>query len=64
MYEDLDPTNRPAGASAMRMHKSPIRLAIVVQHPVHYHLPLFRAIASDSNIDLNVLFMQRANSDD
>ena len=48
----------------MRLHESPIRLAIVVQHPVHYHLPLFRAMASDSNIDVDVLFMQSAPSED
>ena len=37
-----------------------IRLAMVAQHPIHYHLPLYRAIARDPDIDLRVLFMQEA----
>lgn len=37
-----------------------VRLALVVQHPIHYHLPLYRALAGDPDIDLEVLFMQEA----
>ena len=33
---------------------------MVVQHPIHYHLPLYRAIARDPDIELRVLFMQGA----
>ena len=39
--------------------RRPIRLAIVVQYPIHYHLPLFRALDADPDIELAVLFMQR-----
>ena len=38
----------------------PVRLAIVVQYPIHNHLPLHRALAAEPDIDLRVLFMQRA----
>ena len=41
----------------------PIRLAVVVQHPIHYHLPLYRAMVADPHIDVNVLYMQRAWSE-
>jgi glycosyltransferase involved in cell wall biosynthesis len=37
-----------------------VRLAVVAQFPVHYHLPLYRAMAADPDIDVAVLFMQRA----
>ncbi len=37
-----------------------IRLAIIAQHPIHYHLPLYRAIGCDPDIELHVLFMQEA----
>ena len=37
-----------------------IRLAFVVQWPIHYHLPLYRAITADPDIDGDILFMQRA----
>ncbi len=36
-----------------------VRLAVVAQFPVHYHLPLYRAMAVDPDIDAEVLFMQR-----
>ena len=44
---------------AARQHRR-IRLAMVAQHPIHYHLPLYRAIARDPDIELRVLFMQEA----
>ena len=37
-----------------------VRLCIVVQYPIHNHLPLHRALARDPGIDLRVLFMQEA----
>lgn len=37
-----------------------VRLCIVVQYPIHNHLPLHRALASEPDIDLEVLFMQEA----
>ncbi|MBO6783467.1 MAG: glycosyltransferase family 4 protein [Alphaproteobacteria bacterium] len=37
----------------------PYRLGLVAQFPIHYHLPLYRALAEDPDIDLQVLFMQR-----
>ena len=40
----------------------PLRLAVVVQHPIHYHLVLYRAMEADPDIDAEVLFMQRAHS--
>ena len=36
-----------------------VRLCIVVQHPIHNHLPLRHALARDPDIDLRVPFMQR-----
>jgi glycosyltransferase involved in cell wall biosynthesis len=45
------PTDAPSAAK--------LRLAVVAQFPVHYHLPLYRAMAADPDIDVNVLFMQR-----
>lgn len=36
-----------------------MRLGLVAQFPIHYHLPLYRALADDPDIDLQVLFMQR-----
>lgn len=39
--------------------KRPVRLGLVAQFPIHYHLPLYRALADDPDIDLQVLFMQR-----
>ena len=45
----------PAARRRRRM-----RLALVVQHPIHYHLPLYRAIARDPDIELRVLYMQEA----
>ena len=41
------------------MTRTPVRLAVVAQFPVHYHLTLYRAMAADPEIDLAVLFMQR-----
>ena len=35
-----------------------VRLAIVAQFPVHYHLPIYRAVAAEPQIDAEVLFMQ------
>ena len=40
----------------------PLRLAVVAQHPIHYHLVLYRAMEADPDIDAEVLFMQRAHS--
>ena len=37
-----------------------VRLCIVVQYPIHNHLPLHRALAREPDLDLQVLFMQRA----
>src|SRR5436305_3433919 len=34
-----------------------IRLAYVATHPIQYQAPLLRRIASDPEIDLNVLFL-------
>ncbi|MBT4720590.1 MAG: glycosyltransferase family 4 protein [Rhodospirillaceae bacterium] len=42
----------------------PLRLAMVAQFPVHYHLTLYRHLAKDPATDLDVLFMQKAWSDD
>ncbi|MGE0256451.1 MAG: glycosyltransferase family 4 protein [Alphaproteobacteria bacterium] len=36
------------------------RLAMVVQHPIHYHIPLYRAVSADPDIDLDVLYCQAA----
>lgn len=41
----------------------PVRLGLVAQFPIHYHLPLYRALAEDPEIDLEVLFMQKGWSD-
>ncbi len=41
------------------MSNKPLRLAVVAQHPIHYHLPLYRAMADDPDIEVEVLFMQR-----
>ncbi|MBT3808405.1 MAG: glycosyltransferase family 4 protein [Rhodospirillaceae bacterium] len=46
-------------ADAAAAGRTPLRLAVVAQFPVHYHLPLYRAMAADPDIDVNVLFMQR-----
>ena len=43
-----------------RVSRRRTRLGLVAQHPIHYHLPLYRALASDPDIDLQVLFMQEA----
>lgn len=40
-----------------------VRLAVVAQFPVHYHLPLYRAMAADPDIAVEVLFMQRGWSE-
>ena len=37
-----------------------MRLCVVVQYPIHNHLPLYRALAAEPDIDLEVLFMQNA----
>jgi hypothetical protein len=42
----------------------PLRLAMVAQFPVHYHLTLYRHLAKDPATDLDVLFMQKAWSED
>ncbi|MEP4377883.1 MAG: glycosyltransferase family 4 protein [Alphaproteobacteria bacterium] len=42
-----------------RTGRPPLRLAVVAQFPVHYHLPLYRAMAAAPDIDVSVLFMQR-----
>jgi len=34
----------------------PYRLAILASHPIQYHVPLYRALAKRSEIDLTVLF--------
>ena len=33
---------------------------MVIQHPIHYHLPVYRALDEDPDIDLKVLFAQKA----
>ena len=47
----------------MTMAAKPVRLAVAAQFPIHYHLPLYRAMAADPGIVLDVLFMQRAWSE-
>ena len=37
-----------------------VRLCIVCQYPIHNHLPLYRALVAEPDIDLRVLFMQNA----
>jgi len=41
------------------MAARPVRLGLVAQFPIHYHLPLYRALAADPDIDVEVLFMQQ-----
>ncbi len=41
-----------------RVNRKPVRLAVVAQHPIHYHLPLYRAMAADRDLDAEILFMQ------
>ena len=45
----------PHGSTAPRL-----RLCVVAQYPIHNHLPLYRALAAEPDIDLRVLFMQNA----
>lgn len=45
----------PHGTTTRRL-----RLCVVVQYPIHNHLPLYRALAAEPDIDLRVLFMQSA----
>lgn len=45
------------------MARPPLRLGLVAQFPIHYHLPLYRALAEDPDIDVEVLFMQKGWSD-
>src|SRR5690242_4091691 len=40
--------------------KSGVSLALVTTHPIQYHAPWFRALASRPEIDLEVLFCHRA----
>ncbi|MEQ8369896.1 MAG: glycosyltransferase family 4 protein [Alphaproteobacteria bacterium] len=40
-----------------------LRLAFIIQHPIHYHAPLWRAVAADPDIDSIVHYMQRAWSE-
>lgn len=40
-----------------------LRLAVVAQFPIHYHLPLYRAMTADPHIDAHIMFMQRAWSE-
>ena len=40
-----------------------LRLALAIQWPIHYHLPLYRAITADPDIDGDILFMQRSSSE-
>ena len=37
----------------------PYRLAIVISHPVHYQVPLFRKLAANPEFDLTVYFCSR-----
>jgi glycosyltransferase involved in cell wall biosynthesis len=46
------PTNRPSGKALSR----PLRLAYLVSHPIQYQAPLLKRIASEPDIELNVLF--------
>ncbi|CAN0514744.1 unnamed protein product, partial [Laminaria digitata] len=41
------------------MTQAPVRLGLVAQFPIHYHLPLYRALADDPEIEVEVLFMQK-----
>jgi glycosyltransferase involved in cell wall biosynthesis len=36
--------------------RKPIRLAVVVSHPIQYYVPLYRMIARDPDIDLKVFY--------
>ena len=47
----------PEGLPEVRPRR---RLCVVVQYPIHNHLPLYRALDRDPDIDLRVLFMQEA----
>lgn len=42
------------------MSERRIRLAVIVSHPIQYHAPLFRAIASSHRINLKVFYCSRA----
>ena len=45
---------------AIASPRRPVRLGMVVQHPIHYRLPVYRALAGDPDIALEVLFAQEA----
>jgi glycosyltransferase involved in cell wall biosynthesis len=42
---------------------SPVRLAVVVSHPIQYYAPLWRALAREPRLDLHVLFATRVGLD-
>ncbi|MGZ5581626.1 MAG: glycosyltransferase family 4 protein [Usitatibacter sp.] len=50
-------SDRPQGAPAPR---KPIRLAIVVSHPIQYYVPLYQRLARRDDIDLKVFFTWHA----
>lgn len=51
----------PADAAAPAPGR-PIRLGLVAQWPIHYHLPLYRALDADPEVELEVLYAQKASS--
>ena len=51
----------PADAAAPAPGR-PIRVGLVAQHPIHYHLPLYRALDADPEVELEVLYAQKASS--
>ena len=40
----------------MPTRPAPVRLAIVVTHPIQHFVPFYRALAADPGIDLHVLY--------
>ena len=44
---------------AQESEVGPYRLAIVISHPVHYQVPLFRKLAANPEFDLTVYFCSR-----
>ena len=51
----------PADAAAPAPGR-PVRLGLVAQWPIHYHLPLYRALDADPEVELEVLYAQKASS--
>src|ERR1051325_6433797 len=38
------------------------RVAVITTHPIQYHAPWFRGLASESSLDLKVFFCHRATA--